>query len=333
MASTTLQASSGYLSNSMRLQLILSSTSNGSSANTSTVKYWLRWAKTNGSDGSYNYGNGNHVWLTINGQQIVNTASWGRINISGLGQGGYVEIASGQITVAHNDDGTKTIPVYARFYQSQRSDCDYVISGVFSLDTIPRFPTIYLSTQVLSPSSIKVTATVKRNGSNINCKIFNFQYCEQGKSWSAHDGGSGDDGLGSKSPAGYYTGKNTYTFTHTYNNLKYHQYYTFRCLVTTTDGISVNSGTKDASGGLAAQNIGATTSMPPLMTLGECDIDPMSSDNIVFRAVSNYENTKYGMDVRIDSSAGAIFGDGTYMLTSGSRAMNTSELMQTTSAA
>lgn len=75
MASTTLQASSGYVSYSIRLQLILQSTSNGSSANTSTVKYWLRWTKTSSADGSFNYANGNHVWLNINGQQIVETAS------------------------------------------------------------------------------------------------------------------------------------------------------------------------------------------------------------------------------------------------------------------
>lgn len=255
------------------------------------------------------------------------------MNISDLGAGGYVELASGEITVSHNDDGTKTIPVYARFYQSQRPDCDYVINGSFALDNIPRYPTVALSVQSVGISSVKVTATVTRNGSNINCKIFNFQYQEKDKAWAAHDGGSGDDGLGSNSPAGYYTDQDTYTYTHTYNNLKYYQYYTFRCLVVTSDGIAINSATKDASGNLAARLMSATTIQPPLMGLGDCTIDPTSTGNIVFKAVSNYANTKYGMDVRIDSSAGPIFGDGTYNLTSGSRTMETTEVMQTTSAA
>ena len=63
MASTTLEVSSGYISYGTRLELILQSTSNGASANTSTVKYWLRFTKKYSADGSYAYTNGNHVYL------------------------------------------------------------------------------------------------------------------------------------------------------------------------------------------------------------------------------------------------------------------------------
>lgn len=334
MAYQVFEASSGYGSYFIRLQLILASSSNGSSANSSTLNYWLRWTKIN-NDGAYAYSNGNHVWLTINGDPIVATNSWGRVDISGLTNGQYIEFASGTKTIAHNSDGTKSIPVYARFYQSQRSDCDFEINGTFTLDTIPRYPIITLSATPTSPSTINVTATVKRDGSNLNCRVFNFQYCEKGKSWAACDGGPGDDKLGSNSPAGYYTNQNVSSKTHTYKNLKYYTEYTFRCLVITSDGVEVYTTSTDSSGNLSARTVTATTLKPSLMTLGTCVLDPTSSDNIQFNVVSHDSGTRYAMSVRVGSSSGAALSDGTYTLEDGSNryGSSSSEFSRMTTAA
>lgn len=308
MASTTLEVSSGYVSHGTRLELILQSTSNGASANTSIVKYWLRFTKKYSADGSYAYTNGNHVYLTLNNQPIISTESWGRVDISGLGQGGYVELASGQITVSHNSDGSKTIPVYAHFYQSQRTDFDYEINTNFTLDKIDRYATVTLTVGAKTKNSIEITAKT-----SLACKTFNFQYSvDNGTTWKWY----ATDVPGYIEGAAYiYENQNTTSITHTYKNLCYATTYRFRCLVTTTAGLY--------TGTASVTPVTATTSTPSLATLSSNSVS--AGDDMIFGISIPDTGTKYRMNVRIGSSSGdSLLDDGITNQTATSRTITNS---------
>ncbi|QNM06085.1 DUF859 family phage minor structural protein [Qiania dongpingensis] len=280
MAQESFYATSSYAAG-MLLQLILSSSGNGAAANSSTVNYTLNWCKPT-INGSYAYSHGNHLYLTLNGNSIISTADYGRIDISGLPAGGVVQLASGNITVAHNADGTKTIPVYARFYQSQRSDCDYIISTTFTLDKINRYAAVSLTVGGITKNSISVTANT-----SLPCKVFNFQYSpDNGTHWYAENDSGAISGA-----AKIYNIQSTKSYTHTYSNLHYASAYKFRCLVTTDANQYTGSG--------SVTPVGASTAVPALAALASSSVVP--NNNMTFGISIPDSGTTYSMSVRTDN--------------------------------
>ena len=136
MASQSYTATGTYPN--LYLQLDLSSTKDVAN-NRSTVSYNLYLVKPYAS-GAYNFSYGNSCKLILNGTTLIDTGNIRAINITDLPAGSTIPLTSGSIVVDHNADGTKTIPVYARFFQTQTSlvDFDCIINSSFTLDTIPR---------------------------------------------------------------------------------------------------------------------------------------------------------------------------------------------------
>ena len=308
MATATYEAWSGYLNygggTGIALQLILSSTSNGPQANTSTISYWLRWTKKGTSDGGYSYSYQNSLILKINNTTLVDTANWGRVDINGIPAGGYIEFKSGAITVPHDANGNASVSYYARFRQTQRSDCDYIIdsasSGNFIPDKINRYASVTLAVTGTTKNSITVKAAT-----SLPCKIFNFQYYYNNQ-WLATD-----NDTAKPTPAAVYSGKNTTTYTHTYQNLKYATSYKFRCLVTTTAGMYTGSG--------GVTPVSGTTKSPAPVTLTGSALSPGS--NLAFSLNRPDSGASYRMEIRIGSKNGTLLHQDSSNQTAASRSI------------
>ena len=97
--------------------------------NRTVINSWQFYLYVNKSDyvTSYNYGSGNKVIISINGQTVVSTTNIGRVT---LGQGTaatthyssnplLITQSTSAINVPHNNDGTKSLAVSANYTQTQ----------------------------------------------------------------------------------------------------------------------------------------------------------------------------------------------------------------------
>lgn len=142
MASQTMYEDQGIY----RIQFDLDSTKN-IAGNYSDVAYSFRiW--TDNTSAGYHYRYKNLVKLVINGTTLVDTSNIGEIDLNG---GGSYTLASGSIRISHNSDGTKSIPFYAEYNQTQNSDFHFIFESEFDLGTIPRAsqPSVSASSIVL----------------------------------------------------------------------------------------------------------------------------------------------------------------------------------------
>lgn len=115
--------------NRFNLYVELSDTNSNSSTNTSTVNYNVYFSNTTGGG---TFSSRTRLYFIINGTVIRDET----LTVDGP-RNGSVSIASGSITVGHNDDGTKAISFQA-LVQSASYGISGNISNTFTLNTIPR---------------------------------------------------------------------------------------------------------------------------------------------------------------------------------------------------
>lgn len=95
----------------------------------------------------YKYKYGNKLTVSIGGRQLVNADNYGTHDPTDcISEDTALKYASGSITVAHNADGTLTLPVYLKYEQTQTSTLDSVVcSGSHACTAIP------LTTAITAP--------------------------------------------------------------------------------------------------------------------------------------------------------------------------------------
>ncbi|ARQ32429.1 tail protein [Streptococcus virus MS1] len=117
----------------------------------------VSWRATVDRDGGYrtwNAENGSVLSVWLNGSRIYNS------NLSFDTEGNETTLASGEVTVPHNSDGTKTFSVWASFDPNNGVHGNITISTNYTLDNIPR------STQISSLEG-------DRNLGSLHTVIFN----------------------------------------------------------------------------------------------------------------------------------------------------------------
>lgn len=99
-------------------KLVLVQTQN-TAENKSPVHWEFRiWANTSQqSPSNYRFQNGNQVTVVINGSTVFSSSNVGLVALSGTSASNTVLLASGDVIVAHNSDGTKQLTASARYYQ------------------------------------------------------------------------------------------------------------------------------------------------------------------------------------------------------------------------
>ncbi len=132
--------------------LTITEQSQDTTNNRTTLSYTVEFKA--GSSNNYHYNTGNKLWLTI-GSVISSNED---VNPIYLNAGGSKTIKSGTITIDHNSDGTKTVDIYFRFRQTQKSAYDANTSDTFTLTTIPRASSVANATGTVgSPITLKIT--------------------------------------------------------------------------------------------------------------------------------------------------------------------------------
>lgn len=130
------------------LYVVLTDRDGNSDTNVSQVDYNV-YCQSNGS-GSIN---AKHFkYFSINGSEKINTTE--QVNVAS--PYAYISIASGTISVAHNNDGSATIPFSAQIKASNYG-VSASVSGNFVLETIPRyfnFTTFNVSARSINTLSI-----------------------------------------------------------------------------------------------------------------------------------------------------------------------------------
>lgn len=102
----------------------------------------LSWALYMWNTGSwYSYDSKNAFNVTIDGTVVWNTSSYGRVSLpNGMSESAAILMGSGSVTITHNADGTKTVPIYFRAAQEWQNPPLYLwtSSDNFKLTTIAR---------------------------------------------------------------------------------------------------------------------------------------------------------------------------------------------------
>ena len=154
--STSVTTAGGQLDDRYPRNLVVTwSATQNIANNTSTINWTL---KTGNSSSEYYYTSVNRVKLVINGTTVYNDQSTGTMRYRNT------TLGSGSITVSHNSDGTKSIPVYAEagFYEWTPNSS---YSGTITLNTIPRASSFSLSASSVNVGS-NITANISRASSN-----------------------------------------------------------------------------------------------------------------------------------------------------------------------
>lgn len=128
------------------MQLVCTQTSNGGAKNTSTIKWTL---STHGSSDTY-YSTG-PTKVVINGTTVY---SKDRVDWSSGSFPAIVGSKSGELTVSHKDDGTKSIKV--SFSTAIYTSTVSTYSDTWELDAIPRYATVKQSLNSKTETSIKI---------------------------------------------------------------------------------------------------------------------------------------------------------------------------------
>lgn len=132
------------------LYVELNDTNTNIGNNTSQVQYNV-YCRSNGS-GSIS---SNHtIYFELNGQVIVNQTK----NVSASSPNANIPIASGSLTVAHNNDGSKSVS-FGALIQAQSYGVSANMSNTFNLNTIPRASSITCTTaNVEETAMINITS-------------------------------------------------------------------------------------------------------------------------------------------------------------------------------
>lgn len=168
MASTTLNGSfSGSNAPNYAIKIDLTSTSNGSAANTSNVTaklYMRRTASVAYPQYSLDYSS--TVRIVINGSD----SGTGKINFDTRSTTDWILLKTYTVNnIAHNADGTKTISVQGYFEPNATSSLyGGTVSGNFVLDTIPRASSVTVTDANIGDYP---TITISRASSSFNHTI------------------------------------------------------------------------------------------------------------------------------------------------------------------
>lgn len=161
-------------------QIVWSSTSNGSSANSSNVTATIQILKT-GSGTTTGTFSGT---ITINGTNYNVSKKF-----SPYTYGNWATVGSATAIVPHNDNGTKTITISGKLTQSGTTMAGtYTANGSATLDTIPRASTIISTSGNTLGSGMSVTYNSK---ANFTTKAF-FKFANSGWDYVGELWGSGD---------------------------------------------------------------------------------------------------------------------------------------------
>lgn len=175
------------------LYVVLTDRDGNAGTNVSQVDYNV-YCQSNGS-GSIS---AKHLkYFSINGSEKINATS--TVNVSS--PYAYISIASGTISVTHNNDGTATIPFSAQIKASSYG-VSASVSGNFTLETIPRY---FSSTPSLSATSKTLnTITLKWSTSETCDKVdYNVNGTNKGEVWTG-SATSGSFTISSLSPNSTY---------------------------------------------------------------------------------------------------------------------------------
>ena len=148
---------------------------------TAVFSLQLRWTDittTTHYDGKYS--------MTINGTTYSYTRS-GDYSV-GVSNGTIITVFSKEITITHNTDGSKSVPVSASF--------DMTSFGIFSINNksitltkIPRASSFTLNVSSATIGSTQITVNISRASSSFTHKV--YYSCASNHNWQANSGNEG----------------------------------------------------------------------------------------------------------------------------------------------
>ena len=166
MAKTITLKSNSY--DGRYMKLVCEQTSNGSAKNSSTIKWTL-----SSVDGNETYYATGPTTVIINGTTVYSS---GRVKWTDKVFPAAKGSKSGEVTISHANDGTKTINV--SFSTAIYTSTVTSYSGSWTLDSIPRYGT---SNQSLND---KTETTIKMNWSSDSTVDYLWYSLDNGSSWS-----------------------------------------------------------------------------------------------------------------------------------------------------
>lgn len=156
-------------SGSLYLNLYVDQGSQSITANTSTVNWRMTVSRT-GAYYTHNHQGDSALSLNLDGHNVhYSYPTWET-------SGEEYTLASGSSTIAHNADGTKTLPVSCTFNPNNGLHGTITVSASLSLTTIPRSSSVSVSAGVIGSS---VTININRQSSSFKHTV---RYSWAGKS-------------------------------------------------------------------------------------------------------------------------------------------------------
>lgn len=156
-------------SGSLYLNLYVDQESQSITANTSTVK-WRMTVSRIGAYYTHNHQGDSTLSLNLDGQNVhYSYPTWET-------SGEEYTLASGSITINHNADGTKTLPISCTFNPNNGLHGTITVSGNLGLTAIPRSSSVSVSAGVIGSA---VTININRQSSSFKHTV---RYSWAGKS-------------------------------------------------------------------------------------------------------------------------------------------------------
>ena len=122
-------------SGSLHLNIYIEQVSQDIATNSSRVS-WKATVDRDGAYRTYTYGNISSLSVWLNGSSVHSS------NPDFDTSGEEVTLASGEVTIPHNGDGTKTFSVWASFDPNNGVHGNITVSANYTLSSIPRFSSI-----------------------------------------------------------------------------------------------------------------------------------------------------------------------------------------------
>lgn len=207
------------------LQLEVTRSSYSIAKNTSTLECVLKIKKLANAS-SYNLSGGANIYMTINGSKLYSSNTF---DIRSMNVGSVKTLATEDLVVTHNNDGTKSVTCKAYFNSGTGVQLGTAsISDTYTCGTIPRASSLSLNTTSVNVGST-ITASITRNSTSF---VHDVEFFVSG--W----GGGSTEGINK----GYYkkytkvTTSQSYTIpTAWYNYMPESTSCTAYCRITTRD--------------------------------------------------------------------------------------------------
>ena len=164
-----------------RIQCVETKQDIANNKTTATFSLQLRWtdiATTTHYDGKYS--------MTINGSTYSYTRS-GDYSIS-VSNGTIVTVFSKEITITHNTDGSKSVPVSASLEITSFGNFS-ISNKSITLTAIPRASSFSLNVSSATIGSTQITVSISRASSSFTHKV--YYSCGSNHNWQANSGNEG----------------------------------------------------------------------------------------------------------------------------------------------